>query len=217
MKDETYTYRVAHYSCIPRFFFSSNFLRRMIRSNLRERSRNIRRRGMGDQKKGKEEAEGCCASCLAMYAARVVPRDVYAKTWAGLSLPSGNNADGKRGGALAYCLKLLIGLRTDCLSTLCSLLVSLSLSLFLNFPFSLPPSTFPFDSRISASSSSLFFILPDFLLSPGPSKRRRGCCGWSLRKVSVEFQRCTIPWQIRHRLFSGLNDKKKKKKPRRDY
>lgn len=58
------------------------------RSNLRRRSRNIRRQGMsvlGDKgkRKRKKGAEGCCAS--AMYAARVIPRDVYAKDRAGLS------------------------------------------------------------------------------------------------------------------------------------
>jgi len=84
---------------------------------------------MGDKgKERKERAEGCCAS-LAMYATR----DVYAKNRAGLLLSPFwkiREADGKRGGALAYCLKLLIGLRTDAAFPRCAVSLSLSLSLF---------------------------------------------------------------------------------------
>lgn len=90
---------------------------------------------MGDKgKERKEGAEGCCAS-LAMYATR----DVYAKNRVDLLLsPSWKirEADGKRGGALAYCLKLLIGLRTDAAFPRCAASLSLSLSLpFLESPF----------------------------------------------------------------------------------
>lgn len=79
---------------------------------------------------------------LAMYA---IP-DVYAKERQSRFLfPSRN----KRGSALAYCLKLLIGLRTD--AAFPRYAVSLSLSLSPSVALLHPPRLF------------------DFLLSPGPS------------------------------------------------
>lgn len=105
------------------------------RSNLRGRSRNIRRqgdvvrqgtKGKKRERKGRKDAAHPVSQCMqlalfrAMFMRRIEP----------VFLPSGNNADGMRGSALAYCLKLLIGLRTDAAFPRCAVSLSLSLSLF---------------------------------------------------------------------------------------
>lgn len=136
-----------------------------------------------------------------MYAARVIPRDVYARR-SRRSLPPGNNVarcqrECKRGSALAYCLKLLIGLRSDGAFPRYAVLLSLSFSFSFCLCFSLSRihhlPTFPLSS---ASSTSARLRLPRCLLSTTPDHRsrsgkRRGCAPWLLRKVPMEFQGCT--------------------------
>lgn len=120
-----------------------------------------------------------------MYAARVIPRDVYARR-SRRSLPPGNNVarcqrECQRGSALAYCLKLLIGLRSDAAFSCYAVLLSLSLSPSLCVSLPNPSSTFP---PVSASASLLGIdfldaycrrrqtVIPD----PRNEKGAPGCC-----------------------------------------
>lgn len=138
-----------------------------------------------------------------MYAARVIPRDVYARR-SRRSLPPGNNVarcqrECQRGSALAYCLKLLIGLRSDAAFSCYAVLLSLSLSPSLCVPLPNPSSTFPLGSRVCLHVSARH-RLPRCLLSTTPdrhprSAKRKGCA-WLLRKVPMEFQRCTPRWML---------------------
>lgn len=143
---------------------------------------------------GKKGAEGCAVSSR-MYAARVIPRDVYSARSGeatGLSLLEITSPECqrecKRGSALAYCLKLLIGLRSD--TAFPRYAVFLPLSLSFSFPLCVslslflpnPPSTFPLSFRICllcpASTSSMSIVddaRPSFP-NRGNEEGAPGCC-----------------------------------------
>lgn len=178
-------------------------LRGRPRDIRRQKRRTLSTRGQrkGD---GKKRAEGCAVPSR-MYAARVIPRDVYA--WRSRRfLPPGNNVvrcqrECKRGSALAYCLKLLIGLRSDGAFPRYAVLFSFSLFL-LSLSLSNSSSLLSLSASVSASMFAWLRLLRCLLSTTQDrrprSRKRRGC--ELLRKVPMEFQWCT-PRPIRCWLF----------------
>jgi len=111
-----------------------------------------------EEKRGRKDARSHLE-----YATRVIPHDVYARR-SRRSLPPGNNVarcqrECKRGSALAYCLKLLIGLRSDTVFpryALFSLSFSFSFSLYLSRESSVYfPSQLPYSPVCSALTLSM--------------------------------------------------------------
>lgn len=137
-----------------------------------------------------------------MYAARVIPHDVYAeRSFSLLEITSLDaNGDLSEGVRLAYCLKLLIGLRTDAAFPRYAVFrLATSLCFSLLFPFASRSlyrirRIYFLDYRIRATpppSPALLSIHPRRQLprcqpivgnadSP-PNRRRRGCTGCCVR------------------------------------